>query len=121
MPETLGLKLLIQEMSARQQHFSMPHPGSSGNQSLERSVPGLQIREKCARAPVPYVFPLALHPPGTGVTGVGRVHLSFRAESLLLQTHWWAGLTPRVAGCVGWPGLFMARPGYKIGLWDNWL
>ena len=50
-PETLGLKLLIQEMSTRRQHFSMPHPGSSGNQSpgevflacrLERSVPGLR-------------------------------------------------------------------------------
>lgn len=90
-PETLGLKLLIQEMSTRRAALLHAPPRFFWQPEPWRSVPGLQIREECARAQVPYVFRLTLHPPDTGITGVGRVHLPFRAESLLLQTQWGQG------------------------------
>lgn len=37
------------------------------------------------------------------------------------HTGWWAGLTPRLAGCMGWPGLLWGTLMCRTRLWHSWL
>ena len=85
-PETLGLKLLVQRMSTRRQHFSMPHPGSSGDQS-----PG----EKCSRLADDRTVP-----------GAGPICLPPYLHPQTPQSPAWAACTfllgPSLCCCPGW-------------------
>ena len=107
-PETLGLKLL---------YIVCPQGGST-SPCPTPVLPATNVLqacrwEDCARRRPHYVSPLPA-PPDTAITGMGRVHLPFRAESLLL-------LTPRLAGCVGWPGLVSGPTGLITTLVGSWL